>query len=38
MGLVYRDDLLSLTREASEVSSIAYVMEADEEEVGKILG
>jgi len=38
LGLVYRDDLFSLTREASEVSGIPYVMEADEEEVEKILG
>lgn len=35
---VTRDDLFALTREASEISGISYVMEADEEEVEKILG
>jgi len=38
LGLVYPDDLFSLTREASEVSGISYLMEADEEEVEKLLG
>lgn len=33
---ISRDNLFSLTREASEVSGIPYVMEADE--VEKILG
>jgi glutamate synthase domain-containing protein 2 len=35
---VTRDDLFALTREASEISGISYVMEADEEEVERILG
>ena len=35
---ISRDDIFSLTPEASEVSGIPYVMEADEEEVEKILG
>ena len=34
---VSRNDLCALTREASEVSGISYVMEADKEEVEKIL-
>lgn len=33
-----RDDLVALTREAAEISGIRYVMEADREEVDKILG
>jgi len=33
-----RNDLMALTREAADVSGIAYVMEADMEEVDKILG
>jgi glutamate synthase domain-containing protein 2 len=33
-----RDDLMALTRDASEVSGISYVMDADREEVDKILG
>ncbi len=33
-----REDLVALTREASEVSGIPYVMEADQEEAEKILG
>ncbi|MBM3212598.1 hypothetical protein FJZ33_10270 [Candidatus Poribacteria bacterium] len=32
-----RDDLISLTKEASEVTGIPYVMEADQEEAEKIL-
>ncbi len=35
---ITRDDLCALTREAAEVSGIPYVMEADQEEVDKILG
>ncbi len=35
---ISRDDLCSLTREASEISGISYVMDADEEEVEKNLG
>jgi len=34
---VSRNDLCSLTREASEISGIPYVMDADKEEVEKIL-
>jgi glutamate synthase domain-containing protein 2 len=34
---ISRDDLCSLTREASEISEIPYVMDADKEEVEKIL-
>jgi glutamate synthase domain-containing protein 2 len=33
-----RNDIMALTREAAEVSGISYVMEADMEEVEKILG
>ncbi|MDP3880463.1 MAG: FMN-binding glutamate synthase family protein [Dehalococcoidales bacterium] len=33
-----RNDLMSLTREATDVSGIPYVMDADREEVDKILG
>jgi hypothetical protein len=35
---VDRDDLMALTREAAEVSGISYVMDADKEEVDRILG
>ncbi len=35
---ITRDDLVALTREAAEVSGIAYVMDCDEEEVEQILG
>jgi len=35
---VDRNDLMALTREAAEVSGIPYVMEADQEEVERILG
>ena len=34
---ISRNDLCSLTREASEISGIPYVMDADKEEVEKIL-
>ena len=34
---ITRDDLCALTREAAEVSGIAYVMESDKEEVDRIL-
>jgi len=34
---ISRDDIAALTREASEVSGISYVMETDQEEVEKIL-
>jgi len=33
-----RNDLVSLTRDAADVSGIPYVMESDQEEVDKILG
>ena len=33
-----RSDLMALTREAAEVSGIPYVMDADRDEVGRILG
>jgi len=35
---ISREDLMALTREASEVSGIPYLMDADAEEVEKILG
>ncbi len=35
---ISRHDLVALTREASDVSGIPYVMESDQEEVEKILG
>jgi glutamate synthase domain-containing protein 2 len=35
---VDRNDLMALTREAADVSGISYVMEADAEEVRRILG
>jgi glutamate synthase domain-containing protein 2 len=38
LGLLSRDDLVSLTREATDVSGIPYVMESDREEVARILG
>jgi hypothetical protein len=34
---IARNDLCSLTRDASEISGIPYVMDADKEEVEKIL-
>ena len=34
---ITRDDLCALTREAADVSGIPYVMEADQEEVARIL-
>jgi len=35
---ITRDDLVALTREAADISGIPYVMEADREEVDRILG
>ncbi|MEW6387068.1 MAG: FMN-binding glutamate synthase family protein [Thermodesulfobacteriota bacterium] len=35
---ISRDDLMSLTREAAEISGIPYVMDADREEAYRILG
>jgi len=37
LDLIKRDDLTALTREAAEISGIPYVMDADKEEVDKIL-
>ncbi|MCJ7641734.1 MAG: FMN-binding glutamate synthase family protein [Desulfobacterales bacterium] len=38
LNYLCRDDLCALTREASEVSGISYVMDTDREEAAKILG
>ena len=38
LNLIDRSDLMSLTREAADISGIPYVMNADREEVEKILG
>ncbi|MDD5082259.1 MAG: FMN-binding glutamate synthase family protein [Dehalococcoidales bacterium] len=38
LNLIDRTDLMALTREAAEISGIAYVMDADKAEVDKILG
>jgi glutamate synthase domain-containing protein 2 len=38
LDFIDRSDLMALTREAADVSGIPYVMEADMEEVAKILG
>jgi hypothetical protein len=35
---VDRNDIMTLTREAADVSGIPYIMETDMEEVEKILG
>jgi hypothetical protein len=35
---ISRDDLAALTREASEISGIPYVMDVDQEKVDEILG
>ena len=37
LDLIDRDDLMSLTREAAEISGIPYVMDADKAEVDRIL-
>lgn len=37
LGLIERNDLMSLTKEAAEISGIPYVMDADREEVERIL-
>jgi len=37
LNLIERNDLMSLTREAAEISGIPYVMDADREEVERIL-
>jgi len=36
--LIERNDLMALTREAAELSGIPYVMDADKEEVARIVG
>jgi len=38
LNLLERNDLMALTREAADVSGIPYIMEADMEEVERILG
>ncbi len=38
LNLIDRDDITALTREAADVSGIPYIMEADLEEVERILG
>ncbi len=38
MAHVSRDDIAALTREASEISGIRYIMEMDQQEVDSILG
>jgi glutamate synthase domain-containing protein 2 len=38
LNYITRDDLASLTRHAAEISGIPYVMDADREEVDRILG
>ena len=35
---VTRDDIVSLTKEAAEVTGIPYVMDSDKEAIDKILG
>ena len=35
---ISRDDIVALTREAADVSGISYVMDADREEIDRILG
>jgi hypothetical protein len=37
LNYISRDDIASLTREASEVSGISYIMETDQEEIARIL-
>ena len=38
LNYITREDICALTREAAEMSGISYVMDADREEVEKILG
>ena len=38
LNFIDRNDLMTLTREAADISGIPYVMESDMEEVEKILG
>ena len=37
LDLVDRNDLMALTKEAAEISGISYIMDADREEVDRIL-
>jgi hypothetical protein len=37
LQFISREDIAALTREASEISGIPYVLDADEDEVAKIL-
>ena len=38
LNYIARDDLMALTREAAEISGIPYLMDADKQEVERILG
>ncbi len=38
LNLIDRTDLMALTKEAAEISGIPYIMDADKEEVDRILG
>ena len=38
LNLIDRNDIMALTRHASEISGISYVMDSDKEQVDKILG
>jgi hypothetical protein len=38
LNYISRDDLVALTTKSAEMSGIPYVMDADREEVEKILG
>ena len=38
LNLIDRNDIMALTREAAAISGISYVMDADKEEIAKILG
>jgi hypothetical protein len=38
LDYIQRDDIVALTREAADISGIDYVMDADKEEIEKILG
>jgi hypothetical protein len=38
LNLIDRNDIMALTKESAEISGISYVMDADKEEIAKILG
>jgi hypothetical protein len=38
LNYLSRDDLVALTREAADITGIPYIMDADEEELERILG